>query len=94
MLGDGDTFLYGALGALLALFVVQVLPTAFELAAGRAKLELSLSRVVGALLVMAIFVAGGGVAAFLVGDAQEAKHAVAYGLGWQGTLGGFIQSQR
>jgi hypothetical protein len=37
------------------------------------------------------FIAAGGVVAVLVGDAVKAKQAIAYGLGWQGLIGGFLQ---
>jgi len=89
MLSSSTTFAYGAVGAVLALAVVQVLPYAFALIRG-AELTLSPGRVVGALLVLLIFIAGGGIAAIIAGDASQAKQAIAYGLGWQATVGGFI----
>jgi hypothetical protein len=56
-----------------------------------ADVHITLWRVVGAALVLLIFVSAGGFVAFLVGDATHIKQAVIYGLGWEGTLGGFIQ---
>jgi hypothetical protein len=93
-LTQSATFWYGALGALIALLVVSVLPWAFSLVKGQTQLTVTPARVIGALLIISIFLAGGGVVAILFGDAQEAKHAVFYGLGWQGTLGGAIQGTR
>jgi len=83
-------FAYGALGGFVALVAVQVLPAALKLAGG-ADLSLTVPKVLGLVLVFAIFSGLGGFVAFLVGDATQAKQAVFYGLGWQGTLGGFIQ---
>jgi len=48
--------------------------------------------VVAAVLVVAIFAGCGGVVATLIGGATEEKHALAYGLGWQGFLGGYLGS--
>ncbi len=36
--------------------------------------------------------AGGGIAV-LVGDATHPKQAIAYGLGWQGLIGGFLKPE-
>jgi hypothetical protein len=54
-------------------------------------LKITFPRVLGALLVLGVFVAAGGGVAILVGDATEPKQAIAYGLGWQGLIGGFLQ---
>jgi hypothetical protein len=78
----------------VALAVVQVLPFAIELAKGKANWTFSVGRLAGAALVLAIFIVGGGVVALLIGDATVAKQAIAYGLGWQATVGGFIQGTR
>ncbi len=86
--------MYGAVGAVIAPAVVQILPFALELTHGNAHLQLSVGRVVGALTVLAIFVVGGGVVAILLGDATQPKQAIAYGLGWQATIGGFFQGTR
>lgn len=93
MLSDAATFGYGSLGAVVALLVVQVLPWAVRLAKG-ADFQITLPRVLGAGLVFLIFVVAGGVVAMLVGDAEHPKQAIAYGLGWQGLIGGFLQSAR
>lgn len=37
--------------------------------------------------------AAGGVVAYVVGDARSARHAIAYGLGWQGLIGGYLQGR-
>jgi hypothetical protein len=90
VLSDAETFAWGAVGAVVALLVVHVLPWAIALTKG-ADAHIAFWRVVGAVLMFAIFALGGGVVAMLVGDATEAKQAIAYGLGWQGLIGGFIQ---
>ena len=75
------------------MLVVHVLPWAFAVAGG-ADVHVTLGRVLGALAIVAIFVVAGGVVAILLGDATKAKQAIAYGLGWQGTIGGLIQGTR
>lgn len=89
-LSDGSTFKYGAVGAVVALLVVHVLPWALALAGG-ADVNISVGRIIGVVLVLGVFIVGGGIVAILVGDATEPKQAIAYGLGWQGTIGGLIQ---
>lgn len=79
---------------MIALAVVQVLPFAIELARGKSNWTLSVGRIIGAALVLTIFIGAGGVVALLIGDATVAKQAIAYGLGWQATIGGFIQGTR
>jgi hypothetical protein len=49
---------------------------------------------VGFAVVVGGYIAAGGLVAFLVGDATAARHAVAYGMGWQGLVGGFLQGKR
>jgi hypothetical protein len=70
--------------------VVQVLPFGLALAGG-AEVTVTLARVLGCVLVLVVFIAAGGVVAILVGDAVKPKQAIAYGLGWQGLIGGFLQ---
>lgn len=70
--------------------MVQVLPFGLALLQG-AVFKVTLLRVIGFLLVLTVFIAAGGVVAILVGDATEPKQAIAYGLGWQGLIGGFLQ---
>jgi hypothetical protein len=93
VLSDAATFGYGSLGAVVALLVVQVLPWAIGLAKG-ADFQITPLRILGAIVVFLIFVLAGGVVAMLVGDAQHPKQAIAYGLGWQGLIGGFLQGSR
>jgi hypothetical protein len=59
-----------------------------------AELHLSGTRVLGFLVVLVGYLAAGGLVAYLVGDATAARHAIAYGLGWQGLIGGFLQGKR
>jgi hypothetical protein len=62
------------------------------MARGWTKPDLTPVRVVGAALVVVAFAGCGGVVAMLIGGATESKHALAYGLGWQGFLGGYLGS--
>lgn len=59
-----------------------------------ADLHISGTRIAGFLVVVAGYMAAGGLVAYLVGDAVVARHAVAYGMGWQGLIGGFLQGKR
>jgi uncharacterized membrane protein YbjE (DUF340 family) len=59
-----------------------------------ADLHISWTRVTGFAVVIVGYLAAGGLVAFLVGDATAARHAVAYGMGWQGLVGGFLQGAR
>jgi hypothetical protein len=59
-----------------------------------AELHVSVTRVLGFLVVVAGTLALGGLVAYLIGDATAPRHAVFYGIGWQGLLGGFIQGKR
>lgn len=94
MLSNGEVFRYGVLGALMALAAVHVLPFAFELAKG-ATLTITVGRVIGVVLIVAVFVGvGGGIAVVLAQSTDGSKQAIVYGLGWQSTIGGFIQGTR
>jgi hypothetical protein len=42
-------------------------------------------------MLIVVYVVVGGAVAWIVGDATHPKQAVAYGLGWQGLIGGFLQ---
>jgi len=57
---------------------------------GEAAFELTGRRLVGACLVTSASLFLGGFVAVLLGDATEAKQALAYGVAWQGTLGTFL----
>jgi hypothetical protein len=92
-LSDLATFGYGALGALGSLVFVAILPWGLGLMGG-AELIVSFPRLVGVVVVVVATMALGGLVAFVVGDATSARHAVFYGLGWQGLIGGFIQGRR
>jgi len=59
-----------------------------------ADVHLTLKRALGALIVIGGYMVAGGVVAYLVGGATEARHAIAYGLGWQGVIGGYLQGRR
>lgn len=70
-----------------------MLPLALALRSG-ANVDPTFKKVAGSLMTLVIFLVLGGVAALIVGDAVHPKQAIAYGLGWQGTIGGFVQGQR
>ena len=93
-LSDGDLFLYGAIGAVVALFVVQVLPFMFEALRRPTAPDVAWWKVPVALIIVGIFLAGGGVAALIAGDATNKGQAIAYGLAWQASIGGAIQGVR
>jgi len=59
-----------------------------------ADLHISATRLLGFGIVVLGSMALGGLVAYLVGDATVARNAVAYGVGWQGLIGGFIQGKR
>jgi hypothetical protein len=59
-----------------------------------AELHLGWTRVLGFVVLFGGSMALGGLVAYLVGDATAPRHAIAYGVGWQGLLGGFLQGQR
>jgi len=90
-LSDWTSFKWGVVGALMALIAVQGLPIAGKLARHELDWEPSWSGGAGVVAFTAFFLALGGGVAVLVGEATEAKHAVFYGLGWQGILGGYIK---
>lgn len=83
--------MYGALGAVCALFLAQVLPWGFNLVRGR-EFRPTWPGSLGALIVLVGFILGGGVIALMVGGATTPKHAVAYGLAWQSLFGGLLQT--
>ena len=92
-LSDKDTFIYGAVGALVALIVVGILPLAYEIIRG-AQPNVTPWTAAAAVVIFLAFMVCGGVAAVIAGDATEARQAIVYGLGWQASIGGAIQGVR
>ena len=90
-LSDWTAFKWGVVGALMALLAVQGLPIAAKLARHELDWEPNLSGTLGVLAFTSFFLGLGGGVAVLVGEATDPKHAVFYGLGWQGILGGYIK---
>jgi hypothetical protein len=82
----GTAVAWGALGALFTLLVVQVFPAGVSLLKG-ASLDVSIPRVVGALIVVVVFLAAGAVAA-IQGNPSDSKGAFFYGVGCQTLLAG------
>jgi membrane associated rhomboid family serine protease len=93
VLSGAETFAYGALGSFAALLVVHALPWGISLSQG-AEVHITPVRVFGVFLIVAVFIVAGGVFAMALGDADQPKQAIAYGLGWQGSIGGLIQGVR
>ncbi len=73
-----------------SLVIVQLLPWGLRLTDG-ADLNLTAPRVFGAVIVVACYLIAGGTVACVIGDATAARHAIAYGLGWQGLVGGLLK---
>jgi hypothetical protein len=94
---DVEIFLYGALGAMLGAFIVQLLPLGYALASGKLdRVPCTLARLVGVLIITVGLVAMGGVTALWLGDAArptEAIQAIVYGLCWQSTIGGLLNAK-
>jgi hypothetical protein len=93
-----ETFFYGALGATLGAFIVQLLPIGYALAAGKTNVVFSWGRAIGALIIVIGLVAMGGLAALGLGSATAGTptcplEAIAYGLGWQSTIGGLLNAK-
>ena len=85
-----ETFLWGCAGGGAAYLLVFAMPELRRLWNTGAPMP-PISRVVVALMLAAVFITLGGVAAVIVGDAKEAKHAIAYGLGFEALLGGVLR---
>jgi hypothetical protein len=84
-----DTFWWGCLGGLAAYTLVFVLPEVRHLAeTGRFATTFTPGRVTGLVLLVFLYVAMAGLAAVLVGDADQPKQAIAYGMGWETLLKG------
>ncbi len=89
-----EAFFWGVIGALISLLAIQGLPLAHKLATGQLDWKPAPLRCVGVAAFVVFFLALGGGVAILVGGATEAKHAIFYGLGWQGILSGYMRSSR
>lgn len=58
------------------------------------ELAITPTRLLGVLIVFLGTMALGGFVAYLIGGATSPRHALFYGLGWQGLIGGAIQGGR
>jgi hypothetical protein len=87
--GTAATFGWGCVGGLIAYVLVFVLPE-FRYMAETGKLRAAFSpiRVFGFIGVFVIYVCLAGAVALIVGDAQHAKQAIAYGMGWEAVAKG------
>ena len=97
-LTDAAVFAYGAAGAAFGAVVVQTLPVGVALKRGEAQLAIKPGAVIGALLIVLCFAGLGGVVALGVSGAgsptkaKTASEAIAYGLGFQGLVGGLLSA--
>lgn len=83
------TFGWGCVGGLIAYVLVFVLPEFRYMAeTGETRAAFSTVRVIGYIGSLAVYVLLAGVVAILVGDAQHAKQAIAYGMGWEAVAKG------
>jgi len=89
-LSVGATIAYGAIGAIVAFILVQVLPWGQALLRGQ-QFSPTWPKTLGAVVVLVGFIVGGGFVALVVGGATEPRHAIAYGLAWQSIIGGLLQ---
>jgi uncharacterized membrane protein YbjE (DUF340 family) len=92
-----ETFCYGALGATVGAFIVHVLPIGYAMAAGTIDVVVTRGRVVGVLIILVGLIAVGGLAALGLGSATPGGatttvEAIAYGLGWQSTIGALLNA--
>jgi hypothetical protein len=92
LLSTWHMFVWGAAGALICLLAVEGIPLSRRLAVGELEWRPDPWRCIGALTFVVCFLAVGGGVAILVGGATEPKHAVCYGLAWQGILSGYLRS--
>jgi hypothetical protein len=76
--------LVGCVGGLAAYTFVFVHPEVRHLAeTGKFTTTYAPGRIVGLVLLAALYVGRAGLAAVLVGDAEQPKQAIAYGMGWE-----------
>jgi hypothetical protein len=95
-LSNVELAVYGDLGALASILLIQARPVFSDLLNGRAELRVTVPAAVGALGFLVMYLAGGALAAYLgdalLAEATKPAQAIVYGIGWQSTIGGFLQS--
>jgi hypothetical protein len=91
-LSNSATFLWGAVGGAAGYALVFLLPWLTAVAKGEVSLDFSWTRLLGVIGLFFVYISLGGVAALLVGEASEIKHAIAYGLGFEGVLKGAAEA--
>lgn len=83
------TFGWGCVGGLVAYVLVFVLPEFRYMAeTGKTRGKFTGVRISGYIGSLVIYVVLAGVVAILVGDAEHAKQAIAYGMGWEAVVKG------
>ncbi len=87
-LSGSATFLWGAVGGATGYLLVFMLPWLTRIAKDEVEVNFSWPRLLSVIGLFLVYVALGGVAALFVGEATEAKHAITYGLGFEGILKG------
>lgn len=86
-----STFLYGCLGGAIAFVAVFALPELREIYKTTGAQIPPPSKLIVAGLILVALVILGGAAAVLLGDATQAKQAIAYGVAGEGLVGGIIR---
>lgn len=86
-----ESFAWGCLGGFIAFLVVFALPEVRKALAGGATLNVTLVGLVLVVVLGAMFVSLGGLAAMFIGDATSYKHAMAYGLSFEAIFGAAIR---
>lgn len=92
ILSDLTAFKWGCVGGLAALLVSQVLPVAIIAAKTGRGWTITVWRVVGVIIVFAIYIGIGGVVAIAMGDATKAGQAIVYGIGSQAIFAGIVKT--
>jgi hypothetical protein len=80
----------GAGGTALWLVLVHGIPVSWRALHGKVTWKPGLQNVLGLIGLLASYLVLGAVAPFIV-DAQHAKEAIGYGLGWQGVFGQYAK---
>ncbi len=91
-LSDSSAFAWGAVGGFVALTVTQGLPIAVSAVRTGTGPKLTRWRVVGAVIIVLVFILAGGVAAAIMDDATKGSQALVYGMAWEAILGGALRT--
>lgn len=93
LLSTKEVALWGAVGGAVALTVTQVLPAAISVIKSGTGPKLTPWRLVGVIVVVAIFVGIGAVAALIFRkDETRIADAIAFGMAWEALIGGVMKT--